>query len=763
MNSRAALAGKTNSFNHFDSNHMSQLWRLTQHHQQKIAQQYGELMQQGLQDYSALLPKVLKPDAAKAWQEYLFDYWQRSVLFLDILRQRGNNFVQHEEAGCPPVLAFDYEMIVDGRRLSRPVNYALVRILLPETESQQREDGRPYIIIDPRAGHGSGIGGFKNASQVGVALHHGHPVYFVIFFQHPVPGQTLADVCAAEAEFVREVQRLHPRAPHPIIIGNCQGGWAAMLLAAANPDITGPLVVNGAPLSYWSGSIGKNPMRYLGGLYGGVLPALVLSDLGNGQFDGANLVLNFESLNPGNTWWRKYYDVFASVDSAAPRYLDFERWWSGFYFMSEEEIRWIVETLFIGNKLARGQANLDERTHIDLRNIRSPIIVFASHGDNITPPQQALNWIADNYKSEQEIKARAQRILYTIHEDIGHLGIFVSSKVAKKQHQEIVSTLKAIESLAPGLYEMVITDVQGEGIEKRYTVSFEERTIGDVLALGDNREDEEAFATAARLSEFNAELYDLTIRPLVRATVTQASAETLFAANPLRLRRYAMSDKNPFLSKLPQLANQVRTARQPAAPDNPFMQLERLWADWINQSWNLYRDIRDGWYELCFYSLYGSPAGKVLGERLKRRISDAPQEDLRALTDVQMALDRMEEGGFAAGVIRMLILLAKSRGAVRRSRLERSNRMLTSTEPFASMTPKKRTRLIHRQSLIVDFEPDQAMATLPRLIPDPAGRALAIDLCEQIAGPIEEMSPPTVAMLEGFKSILNVTDEKTAA
>ena len=35
-------------------------------------------------------------------------------------------------AGKPPVLVFDYEMVLDGRRLERPVNYALVRILPPE-------------------------------------------------------------------------------------------------------------------------------------------------------------------------------------------------------------------------------------------------------------------------------------------------------------------------------------------------------------------------------------------------------------------------------------------------------------------------------------------------------------------------------------------------------------------------------------------------------------------------------------------------------
>ena len=129
---------------------------------------------------------------------------------------------------------------------------------------------RPYLIIDPRAGHGAGIGGFKSDSQVGVALHDGHPVYFLVFRPHPEPGQTLADVMRAEAEFVREIGRRHPQAPKPIIVGNCQGGWATMVLAAANPDITGPLVINGAPLAYWSGRLGENPMRYNGGLLGGV-------------------------------------------------------------------------------------------------------------------------------------------------------------------------------------------------------------------------------------------------------------------------------------------------------------------------------------------------------------------------------------------------------------------------------------------------------------------------------------------------------------
>ncbi len=73
-----------------------------------------------------------------------------------------------------------------------------------------------------------------------------------------------------------------------------------------------------------------------------------------------------------------------TMNNSADRFLDFERWWSGFYFMNEAEIRWILENHFIGNKLTRGEARLNDSTLIDLTRIKVPVIVFASHGDNIT-------------------------------------------------------------------------------------------------------------------------------------------------------------------------------------------------------------------------------------------------------------------------------------------------------------------------------------------------------------------------------------------
>ena len=141
---------------------------------------------------------------------YWVDACQRFVLTLDVLRERGNEYLQHEKSGSPPVLVFDYEVVADGRNLPKPANYALVRITPPVDYPATDTRLRPFVVIDPRAGHGPGIGGFKIDSEIGIALKSGHPCYFVMFFPQPLPGQTIESVCAAEIAFMRKLRELHP-------------------------------------------------------------------------------------------------------------------------------------------------------------------------------------------------------------------------------------------------------------------------------------------------------------------------------------------------------------------------------------------------------------------------------------------------------------------------------------------------------------------------------------------------------------------------
>jgi pimeloyl-ACP methyl ester carboxylesterase len=727
---------------------------------ERLARTHGERARSIIarsEDVAQQLAQMSGPALQENASAYAVDAMQRGLLLLDTLRARGNNDFAHEAAGTPPVLNYRSEVVIDGGSLPRPVNYLLLKIL-PPPDVAIDETKQPYMIIDPRAGHGAGIGGFKPDSQVGVALRAGHPVYFVAFRPHPVPGQTIADVTAAEAEFVKEIARRHPGSHKPIVVGNCQGGWAAMLLAATHPDLTGALVINGAPLAYWSGRVGENPMRYYGGLFGGVLPALILADLGHGEFDGANLVANFEQLDPARNYFRKYYDLFADVAGQREKFLEFERWWGGFHFVNEAEIRWVVEQLFIGNRLSRGEALIAHGHQLDLRLIRAPIILFASWGDNITPPQQALNWIADTYADEREIRTRGQRVIYMVHEKVGHLGIFVSSSVAKKEHSELATTMETIEAMAPGLYEMKIEEEHGQGYDARFLVSFHERTMQDLLAIDEGgREEESDFAAVARLSELGAETYDLMLRPIVRACVSAQSAQLMQWLHPMRLQRAFFSDRNPLMTSVAVGAQIAAAERKTAPPDNPFLLAERLWADAVEQAFDLFRDFREAWFEMAFQAIYGTPFMHWIGRTHDYRRVFPPRSELRNVPEVQSILLNIERGGFAEAVIRMLIILAETRGSVRRDRLRRSFEVLSRDEPFASLGPKRRVALIHEQAVIVEFEPERAVESLPVLLPQQDQREKAIAVVEYIAGSLEEMAPHTIRALQQFRRVLGLS------
>ncbi|MGP0093348.1 MAG: DUF3141 domain-containing protein [Xanthobacteraceae bacterium] len=740
------------------ANQLHRLADTTARHLKTIATAHGQRAKSTMEAFARLQRELIGTGAqgiGEQFQSYIIDAWQRAVLTADTLRQRGNIFEAHEAAGAPPVLCYDYDVIVDGRDLKRPSNYMLLH-LHPPKGVEVHDWKRPYMIIDPRAGHGAGIGGFKPDSEVGVALGGGHPVYFVAFRQHPERGQTLADVMRAEAEFVKMIVRLHPDSPRPAVVGNCQGGWAALLLAAANPEITGPLVINGAPVAAWSGERGKNPMRYSGGLLGGALPAALLSDLGAGQFDGANLVMNFEMMNPGRNWFRKYYDLFADVDRGREKFLEFEKWWGGFYFMNEEEMRWILENIFIGNRLSRGEARLEHGRTINLKAIRAPIIVFASIGDNITPPQQALNWIVDTYVDELEVKARGQRIIYMVHDKVGHLGIFVSSAIAKKEHAEMVSVLKTIETLAPGLYEMVIDEKEGEGLGERFRVSFQDRRMSDILALDGGRGDEVDFGAVARLSERAMEDYELFGRPIVRSLATPAMAAFMHAQHPLRLQRRMMSDHVPAAAAIRTVAAAVAADRRPVGPDNPFSRAETLVADAVEQWFDLARDVRDACYELTFLGIYGTPLMHWIGASHTFQRTRVDKDELRYLPEVEGTLANIARGGVPEAVIRMLIILADARGSVRRSRLERSAYTLNRAEPFASLGAERCARLIREQTLIVLFERDAAIEALVDLLPDMDARATAIGTVDYVVGGIEGMEPHTIEVMQMLRRVLGL-------
>jgi pimeloyl-ACP methyl ester carboxylesterase len=698
---------------------------------EELSGRISELAPTAFNDYARLWQKSVP---STPFNEYVRDFWQRSVLFLDILRERGNQHERMLAHGVTSVLTYDSELVMRGDELRHPVNYSLLRIIPPDgVEIDDRK--RPVFVIDPRAGQGPGIGGFKQSSEIGDAFKAGHPVYFAGFTALPVEGQRIEDVARAYTIFLEKVAELHPEAlGKPFVFGNCQAGWHSMMAACMRPDVVGPMVIAGAPLSYWAGVRGKNAMRYLGGWFGGTWADRMMSDIGNGIFDAAWLVANFDNLNPANTFWTKQYNVWGNPEQEGKRYLQFEKWWGDFVLLRGEEMQWMVDNLFVGNKFSTGQIVTSDDIRLDIREVKAPIVCFCSHGDNITPPQQALDWILDNYQSVDEIRQCGQRIFYTIDPKVGHLAIFVGTKVAAKDHAEFINNMELIDTMPPGLYEIVITEKPGteaSGETGDFDLSIEERGLDDIRALGCNSlEDEREFAAVARISELNNALYQTFLQPWIKMINGPQHARAAVELNPLRLGYSLLSDRNLMMRAVAPAANYVRAERIPAAADNPFILMQQQFSKAMVDALNLFRDLRDELVEHTFHAIYGSPLVQTTCGISPNDGPPRPRPGLlpsvlaAAEAEKRRLKGRIAEGDAIDAAARILVYIGKAQHRIEKSTFEALRKLLLS---FPEVSQAEFKAAVREQWAILAVDERAAIEALPQLLPAdaPARRAFS--------------------------------------
>ena len=425
-------------------------------------------------------------------------------------------------------------------------------------------------------------------------------------------------------------------------------------------------------------------------------------------------------------------------------------------------MQYIVDNLFVGNKLSTAQMVTADGVRLDLREIRSPIVCFCSKGDNITPPQQALGWILDLYRSDEDILASGQTIVYCVHETIGHLGIFVSGSVARKEHEEFATNIDLIDCLPPGLYEAVIqkksADAANVGlVTGNFISAFESRSLADIRAMGGNTLDEErSFAAVARVSEAIHGLYRTTAQPLVRALATEKSAEFMRRMHPLRMNYELISDSNPVLQPLAAAALKVQENRQPVAADNPFLQWEKAFSDWMTLSLNAYRDWRDMMTEQMFFGIYEQPWIQAL---LGLRASDAPPrrhpgEDpdhsvfvKRQIAELQAGMDK---GGPREAAIRAMVYVCMPEKAVDERSFEVLRRI--RHEHGAQKTLDEFKQELREQYLMVKLDEKRAIALIPELLKgyENEGPQL-LEYVRQVAtagGPLGEEAQKRLVQLE---------------
>jgi len=708
----------------------------------------------------------LTPDALN---DYVKDFWQRSILFLDILRRRGNQREDMMAHRVASVLIYDTELVMRGDALPRKVNYSLLRVIPPAgVEIDDRK--RPVVVIDPRAGQGPGIGGFKPDSEIGDAFKAGHAVYFIGFAADPADGQRVEDVAHAHTVFIEKVHELHPNPfGKPFVFGNCQAGWHLMIAACMRPDLVGPVVLAGAPLSYWGGVHGKNPMRYLGGMLGGSWLDRITSDMGNGIFDAAWLVANFDNLNPANTLWIKQYNVWAKPEEAESSYLHFEKWWGDFVLLRGEELQWMVDNLFVGNKLSTGQIVTSDGIRLDIREVKTPIICFCSQGDNITPPQQALDWILDNYVSVDEIRLSGQRIFYVVDPKVGHLAIFVATKVAAKNHAEFINNMELIDAMPPGLYEILIAEKPASTAEApAFDLRIEPRGLDDIRALGCNSpEDEREFAAVARLSELNNALYATYLQPWINAMSSPQLAQGALKLNPLRLNYSLLSDMNPMMRAVAPLAERARAERTVPTADNPFVAMQEQFSKMVTQALELCRDGRDQLTEQMFHAVYGSPVVQAACGISRNDGPPRPRPGVlpssRAAVDAEIARlkGRIAEGNPLDAAARALVYITKAERRVDERTFE-ALRELSQAHP--EVPPVDFKNAVREQWAILTIDERAAIETLPQLLPlDAAQRRSLLGKVEAIVTVAGNLNADGRRRLNEIKEMFETGNRRVSA
>lgn len=713
--------------------------------------------------------KQLKPSSASVSMlpsvmtdlpDYLTDAYQRTVLFLDLLRRRGDEEEDMTSRPMATVLRYEKETILNGNSLERPINYVLSRIVPPVGVTVD-EQKRPVVVVDPRAGQGPGIGGFKADSEIGDSLAVGHPVYFIGFSADPVKGQEFLDVVEGQVKFVERIVELHPDSPLPFAIGNCQAGYQTLMGAVLRPDIYGPCLLVGSPVSYWQGEHGKNPMRYSGGLLGGSWMTALASDLGNGIFDGTSLVENFNSLNPANSLWGKQYEVYRHIDTRAERYLEFEKWWGDFIKLNGGEMQFLVDNLFIGDKLTRNQLKSHDGTTFDLRNIKSPIIIFTSTKDNISPPPQTLGWILDLYHDVQAIREGGHTIMYCVNQEVGHLGLFVSSKVGAKEDEELVQLMDIIDCIPPGLYEIIISPrpenepVTGF-VTGNWTARFEPRNLDDIRAYGRNTpSDDRAFSAAAKVSENNLELYRGFMQPMVKAMVTEQSAEWLRSLNATRLGYTLFSGSNLWMNSFQSLAEQVNTDRKKVCENNPFLALQDEFSNKLEAMLDSWRISRDQATEQLFFGFYGSPVTQaLLGINANDNARPIPIEsnknDLNLQKCAVSLAHKLRHGTFDEAFTRAVLYVSCAEIAIEQRTALAFN---AARKQLMKLSLNEFKIMVKEQFKILQEEREQAAEAIVDLVPNSEDRKDLLKQIDTIVNAAGTLTPIQKERLDRLKSL----------
>jgi poly(3-hydroxybutyrate) depolymerase len=273
----------------------------------------------------------------------------------------------------------------------------------------------PTLLLPPQAGHDSCIVDYDpQQSQIRTAQEAGLTRVLSLDWI----GATEATKNASIEDYLAVISAAVGSLGGSVnLVGDCQGGWLAVIYAALYPNTVNTLTIAGAPVDFHVGeplihdwmrvlSPGRDLdfYRNIVKANGGILP---------GQF----LLAGFMAMQPDNELDRQL-QLLAHINEPAhvARYRTFEAWFKHTQPIPGAFYLWIVEHLFQNNELIAGTLSIGDDT-VDLRRITCPLNLLAGATDHITPTPQVFALADYAGTSPAEVVRRETTG--------GHLGLFM--------------------------------------------------------------------------------------------------------------------------------------------------------------------------------------------------------------------------------------------------------------------------------------------------------------------------------------------------
>jgi hypothetical protein len=176
--------------------------------------------------------------------------------------------------------------------------------------------------------------------------------------------------------------------------------------------------------------------------------------------------------------------------------------------------------------------------------------------------------------------------------------------------------------------------------------------------------------------------------------------------------------------------------------------------------------LRDAYSEAAFFGIYGNMFS--LYESAPAAAGTPAQDaDPRALPFAREALDSIDQGGYAAAVSRVGYLLARKGEPLPLARLELKQELLKKYGKLLPVLPPDEARRIRgEQEIVVRYDLDKAVATLPLLLAKRGDRERLLKLLDDVlADPRLQSGKATAeqrAMLARIRAVLHPTRQSAA-